>query len=101
MADLKPHEMLRIDLSPKTQDWMDIPVNIKPGVYCYPAKPEKLEIVGMPTPNKPDWKPQEEDWGLPEGWEETFFDGMKERLEKHRSFKVFMDICVRCGACAD
>jgi Fe-S oxidoreductase len=26
---------------------------------------------------------------------------MKERLEKYRSFKLFMDICVRCGACAD
>ncbi len=101
MADLKPNEMLRIDLSPKTEDWMDIPVTIKPGVYCYPAKPEKLETVGMPTPNKPDWKPEDDDWGLPEGWEETFFDGMKERLEKHRSFKIFMDICVRCGACAD
>lgn len=101
MADLKPNEMLRIDLSPTTQDWMDIPVTIKPGVYCYPAKVSKLETVGMPTPNKQDWSPEDEDWGLPEGWEETFFDGMRERLEKHRSFKVFMDICVRCGACAD
>lgn len=27
--------------------------------------------------------------------------GMKERLEKYRSFRLFMDICVRCGACAD
>jgi Fe-S oxidoreductase len=26
---------------------------------------------------------------------------MKERLDKYRSFGVFMDICVRCGACAD
>jgi Fe-S oxidoreductase len=26
---------------------------------------------------------------------------MRERLDKYRSFKVFMDICVRCGACAD
>ena len=26
---------------------------------------------------------------------------MKERLEKYRSFRLFMDICVRCGACAD
>ncbi|MCG6551468.1 MAG: (Fe-S)-binding protein, partial [Candidatus Magnetominusculus sp. LBB02] len=24
-----------------------------------------------------------------------------ERLEKYRSFHIFMDICVRCGACAD
>jgi Fe-S oxidoreductase len=26
---------------------------------------------------------------------------MRERLLKYRSFQVFMDICVRCGACAD
>jgi Fe-S oxidoreductase len=26
---------------------------------------------------------------------------MKELLSKYRSFKLFMDICVRCGACAD
>ena len=32
---------------------------------------------------------------------EIILDGMKERLEKFRSFRLFMDICVRCGACAD
>jgi Fe-S oxidoreductase len=26
---------------------------------------------------------------------------MRERLSKYRTFKIFMDICVRCGACAD
>ncbi len=26
---------------------------------------------------------------------------MRERLDKFRSFRLFMDICVRCGACAD
>jgi Fe-S oxidoreductase len=26
---------------------------------------------------------------------------MADRLKKYRSFKVFMDTCVRCGACAD
>ncbi len=97
--ELTPQEMLRIDLSPPTQDWMDIPVQIKPGIYCYPAKPEKLEIVGMPNPHK--WNPTDEDWNLPEDWKETFLEGMRERLDKHRTFKIFMDICVRCGACAD
>ncbi len=97
--ELTPQEMLRIDLSPPTQDWMDIPVEIKPGIYCYPAKPEKLEIVGMPNPH--EWSPVDEDWNLPENWKETFLEGMRERLDKHRTFKIFMDICVRCGACAD
>ena len=97
--ELTPQEMLRIDLSPPTQDWMDIPVEIKPGIYCYPAKPEKLEIVGLPNPH--EWSPVDEDWNLPENWKETFLEGMRERLDKHRTFKIFMDICVRCGACAD
>jgi hypothetical protein len=26
---------------------------------------------------------------------------MKERLERFRSARLFLDICVRCGACAD
>ena len=26
---------------------------------------------------------------------------LRERLEKFRSFRLFLDICVRCGACAD
>ncbi|GAF91715.1 unnamed protein product, partial [marine sediment metagenome] len=40
-------------------------------------------------------------WKLPEGWKKTVLDGMADRLSKYRSFKLFMDICVRCGACAD
>jgi len=38
---------------------------------------------------------------LPENWKEIFLEALKETLEKNRSFKLFMDICVRCGACAD
>lgn len=93
-------EMLRIDLShPPRTGWMDTPAVIKPGVFCYPAKPEKLEDVGMPNAHL--WAPQDEDWKLPENWKEIFLEGLRERLHKHRSFRLFMDICVRCGACAD
>jgi Fe-S oxidoreductase len=52
-------------------------------------------------PNPREWSPTDEDWKLPNNWKEIILDGMKERLDKYRSFKVFMDICVRCGACAD
>ena len=37
----------------------------------------------------------------PENWREIFLQGFRERLDKYRTLKVFMDICVRCGACAD
>ncbi len=48
-----------------------------------------------------EWTVESDDWKLPENWVEIILQGMRERLDKFRSFKVFMDICVRCGACAD
>ena len=78
---------------------MDKKPEFKPGFYCYGAKGKNLAVVGMP--NARDWSHTDEDWKLPENWKEIFIEGMKERLEKYRSFKLFMDICVRCGACAD
>ena len=30
-----------------------------------------------------------------------FIEGLRERVDKYRSFRLFLDICVRCGACAD
>ena len=85
-------------LPPKT-DWMDTPTVYKEGMYCYAAKPSRLEYMDWPYPK--DWSCMDEDWQLPENWKEIVLEGMKERLEKYRTFKIFMDICVRCGACAD
>jgi len=100
MAILKPDALLKsINHMPPQKDWMDVPTEIKPGRYCYAAGPESLEYVGLPNPRK--WDPLDDDWKLPENWQETVINGMKERLEKYRSFKIFMDVCVRCGACAD
>jgi len=100
MATPKPDILYRnISHKPPAQDWMDLPLEIKPGRYCYSVDPSALEAVGMP--NARVWNPLDEDWKLPENWRKTFLDGMKDRLERFRSFKVFMDICVRCGACAD
>jgi Fe-S oxidoreductase len=42
-----------------------------------------------------------DDWQLPDNWKEIILKGFKERLDKYRSLRIFMDICVRCGACAD
>ncbi len=96
----KPEELANIKHAPPlVESWMDVPVEIKPGIYCYGAKGKNLAAVGMP--NARDWDPTEDDWKLPENWEQIIEDGMKERLGKFRSFKLFLDICVRCGACAD
>jgi Fe-S oxidoreductase len=80
--------------------WEDIPPDLSDGKFCYPTKPKNLEYLSLPT-TKGEWNPSEEDWKLPDNWETIVREGFKERLDKYRSLKVFMDICVRCGACAD
>ena len=78
---------------------MDTPAEFKQGMYCYGAKGKNLTTVDFP--NARDWSPDVKDWKLPENWKETVIEGIKDRLLKYRSFHIFMDICVRCGACAD
>jgi len=98
--ELKPDELqARIDYRPPRTGWMDTKPVIRKGMYCYAANPKSTEYVGMP--NARQWNPMEDDWQLPENWKEIVLDGLRERIDKFRSLKLFMDICVRCGACAD
>jgi Fe-S oxidoreductase len=101
MSDFpKPDQFLSdIDRMPPQTDWMDTPVNIRKGMYCYAANPKSVDYTHLPFPHQ--WNPTDEDWKLPENWKEILHEGFKVRLERFRSFKLFMDICVRCGACAD
>ncbi|MEK6744983.1 MAG: sulfate reduction electron transfer complex DsrMKJOP subunit DsrK [Nitrospirota bacterium] len=100
MAKLpKPEELSKIDLTPPKTDWMDTPVVFKEGMFCHGSKPKSLEIVDFPNPR--EWRPADADWKLPENWKEILLEGIADRLKKYRSFRLFMDICVRCGACAD
>jgi len=101
MADTpKPDELAKIDHTPPVfRGWMDTQPEIRPGIACYGSKAKDLKYVDLPNPR--DWSPFDDDWKLPENWEETIHEGFKDRLDKFRSFKLFMDICVRCGACAD
>jgi Fe-S oxidoreductase len=101
MSDVsKPDELFsHIDYGPPRTGWMDTPVNIRKGIYSYAGNPKSLETVGLPFARQ--WNPIDEDWSLPENWKEIISKGFRERLDRFRSVKVFMDICVRCGACAD
>ena len=101
MADTpKPDELAKIDHTPPVfRGWMDTQPEIRPGIACYGSKAKDLKYVDMPNPR--DWSPFDDDWKLPENWEETIHEGFKDRLDRFRSFKLFMDICVRCGACGD
>jgi len=101
MADKQatPEELVQIDYRPPRQDWMKNFPEFRKGTFCYSAAAKNLEYLDLPNPR--DWQPTDEDWKLPENWKQIILDGMKERLEKYRSFRLFLDICVRCGACAD
>ncbi|EGO65208.1 sulfate reduction electron transfer complex DsrMKJOP subunit DsrK [Acetonema longum] len=100
MAKLpKPEELIQVDHRPPKSNWMDTPVHFKPGTWLYAGKAESLQTVGLANPRK--WSPEDADWKLPEDWREIILEGLRERLNKYRSLQLFMDICVRCGACAD
>ncbi len=96
----KPQDLMKIDLqkTPET-GWLDTPTVFKDGTFSYPAAPKNIKYLGMANPR--EWSPTDADWKLPENWREILYNGFKERLSKYRSFRLFMDICVRCGACAD
>ena len=98
-ASLARTGRLRVDHRPPIKGWLDTPVTFRPGTWLYPGKAKNLEILDLPNPR--DWAVTDPDWKLPANWRQIILDGMRERLGKFRSFKLFMDICVRCGACAD
>ena len=88
-----------------TRDWMDVPVVFKPGNYAFVTKPDVQRYLdrqkGVSFPNAREWNPEDDDWKLPENWKEIILQGLADRLDRFRSLKIFMDCCVRCGACAD
>ncbi len=95
----RQEELLKADHQPPKTGWMETPVDFRPGSYIYPGKAKNLKILGLPNPH--EWAVTDADWKLPEDWQRIVLEGMAERLKKYRSFKLFMDTCVRCGACAD
>jgi len=76
--------------------------------------PELKEYLQVPEPRehvtnhiapffaKPD---HQADLGFPgeliDNWQEVAINKMGDLLGKYRSFKLFLDICVHCGACTD
>jgi Fe-S oxidoreductase len=94
-----PEQLVSISYKPPKKSWFDPTVDFHKGVYCYSGGAKHLRYLDLPNPR--DWQPFDQDWKLPPNWKQIILDGMKERLDKYRSFRLFMDICVRCGACAD
>jgi Fe-S oxidoreductase len=76
---------------PRLDDPLQVPC-IKPGsmdgLQPFLAGPEHQEKLGFPGELVPDWK-------------ERTLAKMQEMAEKNRAFQVYLDICVKCGACTD
>lgn len=98
-AKPKPEKLASVDYHPPSKSWMDVPPQMRMGTFNWAANPANAQYLDLPHVRK--WQPTEEDWKLPENWQQIILEGLADRLQKYRSLKVFMDICVRCGACAD
>lgn len=65
---------------------------LKPGTMGhlspYPASEKHMKPLGFPV-------------GRLDDWQEKGVEKLGELLKKYRSLQVFLDICVKCGACAD
>jgi Fe-S oxidoreductase len=89
----------RVDYALPRGPWARTQVSFQPGGYLHPAKPKNLESLGLA--NAHPWSPLDADWKLPEDWKRIVLDGLRERLEGSRTLRIFMETCVRCGACAE
>jgi Fe-S oxidoreductase len=82
MADFEIPKLKEIPVVPK----------IKPNVMShsapYVAKPEFQEPLGYPGE-------------LVDNWEQVAIEKLGELKGKYRSLQVFLDACVKCGACTD
>jgi Fe-S oxidoreductase len=82
VADFETPEMKEYPVIPHIQE--GVMAHSKPFV----AKQEFQEELGFPGE-------------LVDNWEQVALDKMKELTTKYRSFQVFLDSCVKCGACTD
>ncbi len=55
---------------------------------CHPAKAKDMVKIDLPPERLPEWK-------------EAMLRKMAEVLDRYRSVRLFLDLCVKCGACAD
>jgi Fe-S oxidoreductase len=76
---------------PKLQEYPEVPP-VTPGTMAHSkpfiAKPEFQEPLNFPGE-------------LPDDWHDRAIDAMGDLLGKYRSLQVYLDSCVKCGACTD
>ncbi len=62
--------------------------DVMQGAGPFVAKPDMQKALGFPEQ-------------LVDDWQHVALDKMGELLKKYRSLQVYMDACVKCGACTD
>jgi Fe-S oxidoreductase len=76
---------------PELKEFPEIPA-VVPGTMAHSkpfiAKPEFQEPLNFPGE-------------LPDDWHDKAIDAMGDLLGKYRSLQVYLDSCVKCGACTD
>jgi Fe-S oxidoreductase len=82
VADFEIPELKEFPVIPKIQE--GTMAHSKPFV----AKPEFQEALGFPGE-------------LVDNWQQVAYDKMEELNGKYRSLAVYLDSCVKCGACTD
>ena len=93
----------KIEIKQKFPSWREMLKPVKKfegGRLSYLSLPKQVNSDFFKMPFG-DVERDFENLKLPENWKEIFLEALKDTLEKNRAFKLFMDICVRCGACAD
>ena len=83
---------MKVDFEvPALKEYAQIPVIVNGAMehsQPFVAKPEHQQPLGYPGELVPDWH-------------ERALQKMQELLDKYRGFRVFMDSCMKCGACTD
>ena len=51
----KPDELIKIEYAPPKTDWMETPVDFRPGTWSYSGAAKNLTILDMPNPRA--WQP--------------------------------------------
>ncbi len=78
----------------------DVP-DFRPYPFVPELKPDAMKgkgpFIAKPVHQEPLGFPGE----LVDNWEEKAIEKMGDMLKKYRSFRVYLDTCVRCGACTD
>ncbi len=77
--------------TPKMREYPVVPVikvDAMKGTHPFVSRPEFDNQLGYPGE-------------LPENWKERVIEKMGDLLKRYRSLQVFMDSCIKCGACTD